>query len=354
MGHDGPVTRPDADTAETRCTAAATAQAQVLTPRAVPLGGPRAMTVRRTLPQRAVSLVGPWCFLDHYGPDEVGSSGGMRVPRHPHTGLATVSWLFSGEIDHLDSAGNAARVRPGELNLMLAGRGITHSEISTDDTAVLHGVQLWFALPEATRHTPPGFAHHVPEPVRVGDGQVRVFLGSLAGDTSPVDTRTGPMLGAEVLLPSGGTLLLDAATGLDPAFEHAVLVDTGEATLVEPGQDPVLVPRDHLVHVPAGRDRLELRAGDQDVRLVLLGGEPFGEQIVMWWNFVGRSHEEVAAYRARYQAELGFEERPEWLPPVDGDGWFGPFPDGTPDPLPAPALPHTRIRPRGAAPPLSG
>ena len=337
------MTRPDSDTTETLCAGTDTARVQVLTPREVPLGGPRAMTVRRTLPQRAVSLVGPWCFLDHYGPDDVGSSGGMKVPRHPHTGLATVSWLFSGAVDHLDSAGHSARVRPGELNLMLAGRGITHSEFSTADTTVLHGVQLWFALPESTRHTPPDFAHHVPPLVRVGDAELRVFLGSLAGETSPVDTRTGPMLGAEVLLPAGGTLVLDGSTGLDPAFEHALLVDAGEVSLVEATGD-VDVPRDHLLHLPTGRDRVELRAGDEDARLVLLGGEPFGEQIVMWWNFVGRSHEEVVAYRARYQAELGFEGGPG---DVDGEGWFGPFPDGTPDPLPAPALPHTRMRPRG-------
>ncbi len=343
------MTRPDTDVTETRCASTDEAvRIQVLTPREVPLGGPRAMTVRRTLPQRAVSLVGPWCFLDHYGPDEVGASGGMQVPRHPHTGLATVSWLFTGEVDHLDSAGNAARVRPGELNLMLAGRGITHSEFSTPETTVLHGVQLWFALPEATRRSLPGFAHHVPEPVQVGDATLRVFIGSLAGSVSPVDTRTGPMLGAEVLLPAGGSLVLDASTGLDPAFEHALLVDTGEVTLGGDGGDGVAVPTDHLAFLPCGHDRVEVRAGDADVRLVLLGGEPFGEQIVMWWNFVGRSHEEIVQFRARYQAELGFEPAaPDSTEPGSDEEWFGPFPSGTPDPLPAPALPHTRMRPRG-------
>jgi redox-sensitive bicupin YhaK (pirin superfamily) len=349
------MTRPDTDTAETRCEATGAAQVQVLTPREVPLGGPRAMTVRRTLPQRAVSLVGPWCFLDHYGPDEVGASGGMQVPRHPHTGLATVSWLFTGEVDHLDSAGHSARVRPGELNLMLAGRGITHSEFSTPETTVLHGVQLWFALPEGTRRSLPGFAHHVPSPVRVGDAELRVFIGSLGGSTSPVETRTGPMLGAEVLLPAGGSLVLDASSGLDPVFEHALLVDLGEVMLDAEGgpADPVVVPKDHLAHLPTGRARLSVTAGDEDARLVLLGGVPFGEQIVMWWNFVGRSHEEIAEFRARYQAELGFEPAPDGLEDLDGsgpgsdEGWFGPFPEGTPDPLPAPALPHTRMKPRG-------
>jgi len=124
---------------------------EILEPREVPLGGLRAMTVRRTLPQRQRSLVGAWCFLDHYGPDRVDDTGGMMVAPHPHIGLQTVSWLFGGVIEHRDSAGNHAMVKPGELNLMTAGRGISHSEVSTPETTELHGVQLWVALPAAHR-----------------------------------------------------------------------------------------------------------------------------------------------------------------------------------------------------------
>src|ERR687892_231597 len=124
---------------------------EVLTPRDVPLGGPRAMTVRRTLPQRSRSLIGAWCFADHYGPDEVHVSGGMDVPPHPHTGLQTVTWLFTGEVEHRDSLGTHAIVRPGELNLMTSGHGICHSEVSTPRATILHGVQLWVALPDAHR-----------------------------------------------------------------------------------------------------------------------------------------------------------------------------------------------------------
>ncbi|SDM49137.1 hypothetical protein SAMN05444921_1092 [Streptomyces wuyuanensis] len=159
---------------------------EVLTSREVPLGGPRAMTVRRTLPQRARTPVGAWCFADHYGPDDVALTGGMRVAPHPHTGLQTVSWLFSGEIEHRDSLGNQALVRPGELNLMTGGFGICHSEVSTQRTTSLHGVQLRIALPEAHRHTARDFRHHVPGVVPLDGGEARVFLGSLAGDTSPV------------------------------------------------------------------------------------------------------------------------------------------------------------------------
>ena len=141
--------QPRGQTRRARCASPGAARGiEVMTPREVPLGGPRAMTVRRTLPQRERSLIGAWCFLDHYGPDHVADSGGMSVAPHPHTGLQTVSWLFTGEIEHRDSAGHHAMVRPGELNLMTAGHGISHSEVSTPETTVLHGAQLWVALPD--------------------------------------------------------------------------------------------------------------------------------------------------------------------------------------------------------------
>ena len=127
--------------------------------------GTRGLEVTRTLPGRARRMVGAWCFLDHFGPAEVAVSGGMGIPPHPHTGLQTVSWLFTGEIEHRDSAGNHAMVRPGEVNLMTAGRGISHSEVSTAGTATLHGAPLWVALPSADRFADPGFAHHAPAPV---------------------------------------------------------------------------------------------------------------------------------------------------------------------------------------------
>ena len=128
----------------------------VLPCRDVPLGGPRAMTVRRSLPQRTRSLIGAWCFVDHYGPGDVSLAGGMAVPGHPHTGLQTASWLFTGEVEHRDTTGTHALVRPGQLNLMTAGSGIAHSEYSTPATTVLHGAQLWIALPERPGSPLPG------------------------------------------------------------------------------------------------------------------------------------------------------------------------------------------------------
>ncbi|MEU3646100.1 pirin family protein [Lentzea sp. NPDC034063] len=306
----------EAEPAEVTCTSSP-GDVEVLTPRDVPLGGPRAMSVRRTLPQKQRSLIGAWCFCDHYGPDDVS----MDVAPHPHTGLQTVSWLFTGEIEHRDSHGVHAYVRPGELNLMTGGRGIAHSEVSTAASSVLHGVQLWLALPDGHRDAPRDFQHYIPQTVLVDGAAVRVFLGSLAGSTSPVRTFT-PLLGAEIVLPAGASLTLDVA----PSFEHGVLLDTGDVTLGSTALSP-----GSLGYVGTGRSTLTLSSVD-GARVVLLGGEPFGEEIVMWWNFVGRTHDEIAGFREEWQAETDRFGRVEGYP---GDR------------LPAPPLPGGRLRPRG-------
>lgn len=304
---------------------------EVITSRAVPLGGPRAMTVRRTLPQRARSLIGAWCFVDHYGPDDVGHTGGMDVPPHPHTGLQTVSWLFDGEIEHRDSSGVRALVRPGELNLMTAGSGVAHSEVSTAATATLHGVQLWVALPEHARHLPRRFDHAVPATVRIDGATVRVLLGTLAGHSSPV-TAHSPLVGAEVVLDPHAELTVDVA----PDFEHGVLVDIGPVVL-----DGTHLSRAVLGYVAPGADRLTLaNPGDRPARVMLLGGTPFPEPVLMWWNFVGRSHEEIAAFRDEWEAESERFGRVE--------GYRGHVPR-----LPAPPMPTVRLKPR-LSPPAGG
>lgn len=368
---------------------------EILEPRDVPLGGPRAMNVRRTIPQRARSLVGAWCFLDFYGPDDLTEATPMRVPRHPHTGLATVSWLFSGRIDHMDSAGNWATVRPGHVALMNAGRGISHSEYSTADTKILHGAQLWYAFPSAHRFVEPSLEAHYPEPVSGQGWEAKVFLGSLLGSTSPVHTYI-PLTGAELRLEPDTVLEIEVPAD----HEHALLRVSGTVRL-----EGVEVAQDHLAVVGTGRTSLRLQAGEEPVLALLIGGEPLDEQIVMWWNFVGRSHEEIVAYRAAYQSEMGFEAPAEGSPlarrlgegvssslPADApkteraahpdgseeevevepgalgalvhgglrdalagetydDGrpfpQFGDFPPGQAAPLPAPELPNTRMKPRG-------
>lgn len=300
----------------------ASAFAGILHPRDVPLGGPRAIRVRRTLPQRDVSMIGAWCFVDHYGPHDVAAGPGMDVPPHPHTGLQTVSWLFDGEIEHRDSAGVHAHVRAGELNLMTAGAGICHSEVSTPDTRTLHGVQLWVALPDADRHTARDFAHYVPPARAVGDAQVRVFLGGLAGERSPVQTFTA-LLGAQIDLPPRTALALD----VDREFEHGLLLDQGAVAV----NDKALDIGDLWYQSP-GHGRIELtNPSAQPARVLLLGGTPFPEELVMWWNFVGRSHDEIVRFRDEWQ---------------DQDARFGAVTGYPGARLTAPPLPGGRLRPR--------
>lgn len=300
-----------------------------LSPRLVPLGGPRALTVRRTLPQRGRSTIGAWCFVDHYGPDPVSAETGMLVPPHPHTGLQTVSWLFAGEVEHRDSVGSRALARPGALNLMTAGRGISHSEVSTPATRVLHGVQLWLALPEAERHRAPHFEHHSIPAIPFGAATLRVFIGELAGQRSPARVFS-PLVGAQVDLPPGSVVELPA----DAGFEHGVLVDTG--TVRVEGESLAADEQGFLAAGAAGI-RIE-NPTDEPARVLLLGGAPFGERLVMWWNFVGRSHDEIAAWRARWQSDV--------IEGTDAAGRFGTVAGYDGAPLPAPALPSVRLKPR--------
>jgi len=298
---------------------------EVLTARDVPLGGPRAMRVRRTLPQRRRSLIGAWCFADHYGPDDVTAGAGMLVAPHPHTGLQTVSWLFAGEIEHRDSLGSRALVRPGELNLMTSGHGISHSEVSTPATTVLHGVQLWVALPDAHRDRTPDFRHYAALPeADLGGATARVFLGTLAGLESPVPMYS-PLLGAEIVLAPHARLSLP----VQPAHEHGVLVDAGAV-----GLSGTRLERAELGYQPPGPPALELaNLSAVPARILLLGGAPFEEDIVMWWNFVGRSHEEIVAFREAWEAGRDRFGR------VEGFA-------GTPERLAAPPLPNATLKPR--------
>ena len=246
----------------------------------------------------------------------------MDVPPHPHTGLQTVSWLFSGEIEHRDSNGVHAMVRPGELNLMTAGAGICHSEVSDVRSPILHGVQLWVALPDADRDTGRDFAHYAPVVRHVDGVRTRVFLGELGGTRSPVATFT-PLLGAQLDLAPGATIELD----VDRDFEHGVLLDRGD---VRAG-DTALGVAD-LWYQPPGRDVVALtNTGERPARVLLLGGPPFGEQLMIWWNFVGRSHDEIVRYRQQWQ------DHDERFGAVSG------YPGGR---LPAPVLPTTTLLPR--------
>ncbi|MEU4692912.1 pirin family protein [Actinoplanes sp. NPDC023714] len=283
----------------------------------VPLG--RFTTVRRLLPHRERRMIGAWCFVDHFGPDDVRGRPGMQVPPHPHTGLQTVTWLVDGIIEHRDSLGSHQLIAPGQLNLMTSGHGIAHSEYTPPDHPDgMHGLQLWVALPSAVRS--PGFAHHPSLPaLREGGADVTVVIGRLGGVSSPATTHT-PLLGAEILFPAAGAATLP----LTPGFEHGILVMSGSATV-----DGHTLAPGSLLYLGDGRDAVSVACPDE-ARLFLLGGEPFDEPLVMWWNFVGRSHEEIVEARTQWMAG----ER------------FGTVEGCAAAPLPAPELPTVRLKAR--------
>src|SRR5262245_12759133 len=286
----GPVTAEDARPDEAACGEPHEPEVEVSPSREAMVGG---VAVRRALPRRQRRTVGAWCFADHFGP-VAADAGGMEIGPHPHTSLHTVTWLLEGSLLHRDSIGSEQPIRPGQLNLMTAGHGVAHAEETPgrDAGRVQHGIQLWVAQPERTRHGPPAFEHHDELPTAgIGAARVTVLIGDLAGAASPARADT-PLVGAD-LASEGGRFTLP----LDPAVEHALVVLTGSLAV---GDTPV-VPG-HLAYLGQGREQLDL-AAEGTTRAVLLGGEPLGEQIVMSWNFVGRSRDEVAQAAADWNAE---------------------------------------------------
>lgn len=316
------MTRLDADTAVALETSAECdgPRTLLLEAREVPLGGVRAMAVHRSLPQRELPLVGAWCFLDRFGPQVAR----MRVEPHPHIGLQTVTWPYRGDVRHRDSLGSDVVVRRGALNLMTSGAGISHSEYSVgEDATPLDALQLWVALPESRRHGPPAFEQHAVLPevaleaVAGAPGGATVVLGELAGVSSPATTYT-PIVGAELRIPPGSTVRVP----LNPAWEHALLAVDGEVSVAA-----VSLDTSHLLYLGTRRDDVEI-ASPSGATLFLLGGEPFEDDIVMWWNFVGRSHEEIV--EAREAWETGAER-------------FGHVVDHGDERIPAPPLPAVRL-----------
>jgi quercetin 2,3-dioxygenase len=270
--------------------------------------------VRRLLPQRHRRSVGSWCFVDHYGPLSVDGVAGMQVPPHPHIGLQTVTWLVDGNVLHRDSLGSEQMIRPGQLNLMTAGRGVAHSEESPDEhDPRLHGVQLWLALPAAHRQAEPGFEHHADLPV-VGFGGLtaQVFAGSLADASSPARVFW-PVVGAKISAARDGR----GVVPLVPGHEHVIFL--GYGTAIAGGT--ALVPGE-LLYLGTGHDAVEVsaRAG---TRMFLLGGEPLAETLLMWWNFVARTPEEISeaaqewSHGDRFGTVPGYRGAPLAAPPVD-------------------------------------
>jgi redox-sensitive bicupin YhaK (pirin superfamily) len=254
--------------------------------------------VRRALPRRERRTVGAWCFVDHMGPATVADPDTMGIGPHPHTGLQTVTWLLSGELRHRDSLGSDQVIRPGQLNLMTAGNGVAHAEEANGYRGEFQGVQLWVAQPEATRHGEPAFEHHAELPrFDLDHGEATVLVGA-AGGASSAARRDTDHLGIDLVLVAGTSVV-----ALDPAHEHALVVLEGavwvggvsDGTVVEPG---------HLAYLGTDRDELALTAREP-ARALLIGGTPFESPVVMWWNFVARSQDEVSAAQQAWNADDG-------------------------------------------------
>lgn len=258
------------------------------------------LTARRLLPRRERRTVGPFCFLDSYGPLAFTSGKPMDIAPHPHIGLQTVTWLLAGEVFHRDSLGSEAFARPGVLSLMTAGRGIAHSEETPEVHAGrLRGVQLWVALPDAHRWDDPRFERHDRLPsIDLGAGRATVILGELAGAASPARVYS-PLIAAELALEPGAAVTV----ALEPRFEHALALLTGQASVA--GER---LPIDTLAVLGSDRASVAIESGAEASRLLLVGGAPFTEPLVMWWNFVARSHGEVAEARADWEAGRRFGE----------------------------------------------
>jgi len=283
---------------------------RVIVPRTSDLGG---FFVRRALPSAQRRMVGPFIFLDHMGPAEFRAGQGIDVRPHPHIGLATVTYLFAGEIMHRDSLGSVAAITPGAVNWMSAGRGIAHSERTAPEHRVageaLHGLQCWVALPAAAEEGAPAFVHHGAEelPVETGEGKtVRVVAGKFLGAASPVVTGWDTLL-ADVTLAAGASLPLDP-----DSEERAIYLISGD---IEVAGDRFEAGR-LLVFRPG--DRITVTALTP-ARLAVVGGAAMDGPRHIWWNFVSSRRERIEQAKADWKAGR--------FDAVPGETEFIPLPD---------------------------
>ena len=273
------------------------------------LGG---FKVRRVLPARGLTMVGPFCFVDQFGPAMLNIGEGMDVRPHPHIGLATVTWLFDGAIDHRDSLGSFATISPGSVNLMTAGKGIVHSERSPADVrangARMFGMQTWLALPDALEEMAPSFeqvtAEHLPL-IESNGARAQVIMGSLWGATADT-TCYAQTIYAEINLAAGGSIPIDVS-----ADERALMLVEGGATLEGEAMDLFTL----YVVKPGLAATLVSSLGG---RVMLMGGEAFTSPRRVWWNFVSSSQERID------QAAIDWTEGK--FPPVAHDPEFIPIP----------------------------
>jgi hypothetical protein len=297
----------------------------LLEPRSVKLTPRSGITIERTLPHRELRTIGAWCFVDHFGPTS--QVNAMSVAAHPHTGLQTVTWLFSGLVEHRDSIGSTQEIQPGQLNLMTAGHGISHSELSIKQNVPLHGIQLWIVLPDSDRDMKPEFEHHSDLPILSTDlVTAKVFVGEFNG-VSAITKTYSPLVGVEIYFDQSGEQNFE----LISEFEYGLLAVFGE--IVVQGKQ---VPQGSMLYLKPGDVNLSL-ASTALSRAVLIGGQPFTEPIIMWWNFIGRSHQEI------------LQMRTDWEDEADR---FGSFNDRIGGRIPAPQMPNLKLTPRNGKPKL--
>lgn len=273
------------------------------------------MVIKRALPNRDKRMIGAWCFLDHAGPVKFNEGEGLDVGPHPHIGLQTFTWMLEGTVNHDDSLGSKQLIRPKQVNIMTAGRGISHTEVAPANETGMHTAQLWIALPDSHRHMEPKFEHHPVLPtVEKENALVTVLVGDFLGQTSPVTVYT-PMLGVDI----EATQDLDIKLPLRKDFEYGVLALEGEATV-----NGKALTQNNMLVLETENEVLHIQCA-QGTRILLLGGTPFESEILLWWNFVARTEQEMA------------EARQQW---IDRDPRFGTIPDYKGEGLIAPPLPE--------------
>ncbi|KAF1028009.1 MAG: Quercetin 2,3-dioxygenase [Acinetobacter bereziniae] len=279
----------------------------------------RGTVIKRALPSRQKRMIGAWCFLDHAGPVTFPQGDGLDVGPHPHIGLQTFTWMIEGTMMHTDSIGSKQLIRPKQVNLMTAGYGISHTEVAPDTETRMHAAQLWIALPDDKINMPPQFDHYPVLPIVEKDNiEFTVLVGEFMDTVSPVKVHT-ELLGIDFFAKEQTKTRIP----LNPKFEYGFMALEGDA--IVNGHD---LNSDNMVVLEPGISQIEVEL-PKGSRLLLIGGEPFESPILLWWNLVGRTQEELKTATEQW---------------INQDARFGTIPDYDGPHLEAPAFPD-KMRP---------
>lgn len=279
----------------------------------------RGTVIKRALPSRQKRMIGAWCFLDHAGPVTFPQGDGLDVGPHPHIGLQTFTWMIEGTMMHTDSIGSKQLIRPKQVNLMTAGYGISHTEVAPDTETRMHAAQLWIALPDDKINMAPQFDHYPVLPIVEKDNiEFTVLVGEFMDTVSPVKVHT-ELLGIDFFAKEQTKTRIP----LNPKFEYGFMALEGDA--IVNGHD---LNSDNMVVLEPGISQIEVEL-PKGSRLLLIGGEPFESPILLWWNLVGRTQEELKTATEQW---------------INQDARFGTIPDYDGPRLEAPAFPD-KMRP---------